>query len=152
MFLNAITLKNIQARLNEKCIFMDEVEIRAVHWSRDIVLVRYVFNGDDVVSYIDLPEGDFVADALSEAIRCQDFYRFSDLAAGFEKDDSAEAILKVWPIAVEVSNVFLIKPAEIEYDDDDDEQELGQNEFLKNSPVDLSQLSNKFNIVRRKSK
>lgn len=151
MFLNALTVKNIQARLDEKCVFIDDVVIRAVYWSRDTVLVRYVFNGDDVVSYIDLPEGDFVADALSQAISIRDFYRFADLAAGLEKDESAEAILKVWPIAVEVSNVFLIKPAEPEFEDDE-EEELEQGNFLQECQVDVSRLASKFPVAKRKSK
>lgn len=137
MFLNEATIKNTQARLNELRIFLDDVVVRAIYWERKIALVRYVFNGEDVVSYIVMKEGDFVADALSEAIRCSDYYKFTDIEKGYEKDDSVDFILRVWPMKV-ADNV------------------VGITERNKNTTpsLDLDHaaqiLGDKFNVSRRK--
>lgn len=111
MFLNAITLKNIQTRLIEERIFWDDVEVRAVYWTPRVAMARFVFNGDDVVSFLQLEEGDFVADLLCDSIRVREFYRFEDIYAGLEAGDEIESILKVWPAQIE-NNVVLMRKAE----------------------------------------
>jgi len=150
MLLSEMTIKNIQKRLTEKCIFLDDVVVKAVWSARGTTLVRYVFNGDDLVSVLESQEGEFVADLLSGAIATRDYYRFEDIAQGFEKEDSIDLILKVWPIQVEATNVFLIKPESLE-PEEEEEEDFTQPNF-ENEPVNLSPLASKFNIVRRKSK
>lgn len=149
MLLSEITIKNIQTRLTEKCIFLDDVVVKAVWSARGTTLVRYVFNGDDLVSVLELQDGEYVADFLSGAIAARDYYRFEDIAKGLEKDDVVELILKAWPININQTNVVLIKPAVIEPQEEDDD--FTQPNF-ENEPVNLSPLANKFNVTRRKRK
>lgn len=131
MFLSALTVANVNKQLKEMILRTEGVEVKAICQIKSGTFVRYLLDGQDVISVVTLAPGAKISHLVADAIRWQDYFLLEEVYSGQECVEEADDILRIWPMG-DGTNVKQLTPGVTKAEQ-------------ANMDVALSKLTEKFN-------